>query len=324
MVKTGVIGVGVMGKNHARVYSEISEFVGAYDLNSSLVDPISDKFHSKSFNSIEDLLSEVDAISVATPTTTHFDICSMALNAGVNVLVEKPITRSIDEAKQLCDLAETNDLTFAVGHIERYNPVIGYVKNKIMSGEYGNIISLSSKRVSSFPQRINDVGVIFDLGIHELDILRYLANSEVKSIYAHSGNNNGLDNEDYANISLLFENGIFGTIETNWLTPMKVRKLSLTGSKKFVELDYASQKIFESTGNLSNYDEGNLSKDPWTYQTIENQLNYSEPLKNELQNFLFAIENNKKPLVSGNDGLESLKLAELSVKSAMNEELIKL
>ena len=317
MLKVGVIGLGSMGKNHARVCSEIEgiKLSGVSDINKDVSKNIASRLRTKSYSDYKELISIIDAAIVATPTKTHYDIALDLLNNGKHVLVEKPICDTIKKASSLLNHSEDQDLVLAVGHIERHNPAVRFVKDNLEAKKFGELITIISKRVSNFPGRIRDVGVIFDFGVHDIDVMRYLS-GEVVSVYAKAGKFiDNIEYEDHANIVLNFENGITGVIEVNWLTPIKIRKLFLTCSKSFVEADYISQSLTISSSSFKDIDEMNLYN-----VRIQNNINKvsiekKEPLKNEIEDFISAINNHNKPLVTGKDGLMALKIAEASTKS---------
>jgi UDP-N-acetylglucosamine 3-dehydrogenase len=298
MLRIGVIGTGSMGKNHARVCSERDniELVGIADTNKATAKEISTKFGTKPYDEYKDLLKNVDAAIIATPTATHFDIAMDFLNSGKHILVEKPICEKVEKAEKLVKKADDEKLVLAVGHIERHNPVVEFIKKSLTNKKYGDLITIASKRVSNLPTRIRDVGVVFDFGVHDIDVMRYLA-GEVKSVYAKAGRfNKDIKYEDHANIVLNFENNICGIIEVNWLTPIKIRKLFLTCSKSYIEADYINQSITDSKVNKI-------------------ELEKKEPLKREIEDFVNAIEKNKQPLASGYDGVMAIKIAEAATKS---------
>lgn len=324
VLKIGVIGTGSMGKNHARVCSELErlELVGVSDKDKQLAKRMSMDFDVKAFFDYNDLIPEVDAAIVATPTVAHYDIAMDLLNAGKHVLVEKPICKDLDKAEKLVKKAEEKDLNLAVGHIERHNPAVGFVKKSLKEDDYGDLINLSSKRVSSFPGRIRDVGVIFDFGVHDIDVMRYLA-GEVESVYALAGRfNKDIDFEDHAAIMLNFKNGLSGLLEVNWLTPVKIRKLQLTCSEKFVELDYINQSVEISSASMSKADEMNLFSVPINYKRNNVSLQKKEPLKNEIEDFVDSIEKKCDPLVTGYDGLMAVKIAGAAVQSSKTGKVV--
>lgn len=326
MLNVGVIGVGMMGQNHARVYSEIAKLVGVADSDEEALSRVSKRINVKGYVDYRDLLQieDLDAVSISSPTSTHFEMASAAIEAKKHVLVEKPMCGEIKKARELVTNAKKNKMVLAVGFIERYNPIVGLTKDLIEKKQFGEIISVSSRRVSSFPSRIKDVGVIMDLGIHDIDVIRYLINSKVKTVYSLAGKVGEKEFEDHANILLEFENGIFATIEINWLTPMKVRKVSLTCSQNFVEMDYMSQTLKISSSTIKKLDYGNLFRIPQEYEERKIEVEKKEPLRNELMDFLNAIEHDTQPLVSGEEGLRTLEIAHAAKTSVERGEKIQI
>jgi UDP-N-acetylglucosamine 3-dehydrogenase len=318
MLNVGVIGIGMMGQNHARVYSEIANLVGLADADDNILNQVSKRFNVKGFKDYHKLIEDhnIDAVSICTPTSTHFDIAVEAIEAGKHVLLEKPMGGDLEKARELVARAKKKGITLAVGYIERHNPVVAYTKSLISEGAFGDVISISARRVSSFPSRIKDVGVILDLGIHDLDVIRYLSGSNVNSVYFLAGGTKEEKFEDHANILLEFENGIFAVIEVNWLTPMKVRRVSLTCSKNFVEMDYINQTLQISSSTIKELDLGNLYRIPQEYMERKIKIEEREPLKNELSDFLWAMEHKKEPLVSGEEGVKTLEIAQAAMLSA--------
>jgi UDP-N-acetylglucosamine 3-dehydrogenase len=173
MYRTAVIGAGVMGQNHARVLSEISQLAGICDTSEAAGKPIAKKFGVPYFKSCQDLIrAGVDAVVIATPTVTHKDIAIQLIEAGKHVLVEKPLSNKVSDARDIVGLAEQRGVVLAVGHIERHNPAVKYAKASAQRGQFGKVISVLAKRVSSYPGRVSDVGVVIDLAIHDIDIIR--------------------------------------------------------------------------------------------------------------------------------------------------------
>ena len=310
-IRTGVIGVGSMGQNHARVLSEISNLVGVSDVNIKQGELVASRFGVTFHESYEDLIKEVDAVSIAVPTQHHKVVSKKCAESGVSVLIEKPLASNLEDAKEIVAYSKKFNNKLAVGHIERHNPVIDYAKKAIDKGDWGDIISMSSKRVSKFPERIRDVGVIFDLAIHDLDILRYLASSDFKVIKAIGGSIEYSDKEDHVNALVHFENGISAICEASWLSPLKVRKLSLTCSKAYVELDYMEQSVKVYSSSINSDDSSNLWKleTEITEKTIN--LEREEPLKLELVDFLSTHQGNQNPLVDGDSGIKAVEMAEI-------------
>jgi len=326
MINIGVIGVGSMGKNHARVCSELENvnLVGIADSNIEESSKVAKKFDVKLFNDYKELISLIDAAIIATPTVYHHNIAMDMLNSGKHVLVEKPICDNVSNADELVKKAEQENLVLAVGHIERHNPAVKFVKEALKKDGFGDLITLSSKRVSNLPGRIRDVGVIFDFGVHDIDVMRHLA-GEIVSIYAKAGKfTSNIDYEDHANIVLNFENGICGIVEVNWLTPMKIRKMFLTCSKNFIEMDYIDQSVTISSSSFQEINHMNLYNVPIQHNINQVSIEKKEPLKNEIEDFINAIENDKKPLATGEDGLIALETAEAATESYKQGREIKI
>ena len=311
MIKIGVIGTGSMGKNHARVCSELNdvELVGICDVDKNTAKVVAERFHTDAYLTYQELIAKTDAIIIATPTSTHFDIATTALSSGKHVLVEKPICDTIKNAQALVKKAEDEDLTLATGHIERHNPAVTFVKEGIQKNRFGDIISLSSQRVSNLPSRIKDVGVILDFGVHDIDVMRFLC-GEVTSVYAKAGAyTKNIQYEDHATILLNFENDICGVVEVNWLTPIKIRKIFLTCSEQFVEMDYIDQSVTVSSSRFKTLDEMDLYHVPMQFTSSHIGLERKEPLKNEIEDFIHAVQTHAKPLATGHDGLMALRIA---------------
>ncbi len=315
-MRVGVIGVGAMGQNHARVYSEIADLVAIADPDEKAGGRAMNRFSTDYFASYQDLLKEsLDAVSVCVPTQYHVPVALDAIRAGVAVLVEKPLAPTVAEAQKIVKAAKEAGVVLAVGHVERYNPATAVVKRQMDAGTFGDLITVSSRRVSSFPTRIRDVGVIMDLAVHDIDVMRYLVSSPVETVYALSGRRVNERFEDHANILLRFANGVNGFLEVNWLTPMKVRRLDLTCLRNFVEVDYIEQSITVSSSTLGTLDPFNLYQVPLEHHSQKIHVRKEEPLKRELEDFLAAIREKRPPLVTGEDAVETLQVAEAAIRS---------
>jgi UDP-N-acetylglucosamine 3-dehydrogenase len=292
MIKVGVVGVGAMGQHHARLYTQLDcELVGVADVNREQARSIAAKYRTRYYSDYHELISRVEAVSIAVPTTLHASIALDFLAAGVHCLVEKPIAFSLAEAGEMIEAAETHRVNLAIGHIERFNPVVVKLKQIIDDGLLGKVLMVSTRRVGPFVSRIRDVGIIIDSATHDIGVLRYLLGKEPVSVFARSGSLHHLK-EDHAIIVLDFWDTI-ASIEVNWFTPHKVRTLTATGSEGIAYLDYIQQelKIFNSHG----VEVENIQKD--------------EPLKLELEDFLKSITEGKKPSVDGHEGQAILKTA---------------
>jgi len=295
-------GVGAMGRNHARLYSELAgvELIGVADVNKQLAISIAQSYERKAYADYNDLLNEnLDAVSIAVPTTLHKEVALDAIQQGINILVEKPIADTVENADEIIEAARQKGIKLMVGHVERFNPAIIKLKELINNGQLGDIISISAKRVGPYNPRIRDVGIILDLGTHDIDIMSYLYGNEVKEVYA-SGGSVIHSHEDHAIITLNFDNGRSGVIETNWLTPHKVRNLTVIGSKGIAEVDYiqSSLRIFDRE---------------WVREA---KIEKEEPLKLELEHFIDCVQHDKEPLVSGQEGKHALQVALAAIESA--------
>lgn len=303
-VNVGVIGVGAMGHNHARVYSKLenANLMAVSDLLKSKAEEVSNEYKVKGFVDYNDILKmpEIEAISVCVPTTHHFNVVMDAIEHGKHVLVEKPIAFTLREAKTMVKAAKDEGVKLATGHVERFNPAVEKTKELIKNDVIGEVVSASAKRVGPFPPRIKDVGVTIDLAIHEVDIMFYLFESPVSRVYANMGSKlEKCEYEDHAEIMSKFKNGIIGMLEVNWLTPYKKRKLEITGVDGIIAIDYIDQSINVYGKSTQNVD-----------------IPYKEPLKEELGSFLHAVKNNEDPKITGEDGIYSLKVVTAAMKSA--------
>lgn len=313
-MRVGVVGVGAMGQHHARVYSELSddfdlELVGIADKNVERAEELADEYgYEGVYEDHKELVAQdLDALTIAVPTTLHKDIALDFLDSGTNVLVEKPIADTVENAKKILDKAEEKDLTIGVGHIERYNPSVQKLKEVIDDGILGNVMSISGTRVGPLAIRIRDVGIIIDLAVHEMDVISYLFGERIREVTAKAGNaKHPADVEDYAQIMVDFDNGKTGIVETNWLTPHKTRKLSVVGTKGIAYLDYIDQSLIVHNSH-------------WKQ---EYKIEEREPLKNELEDFLASCNNGKDPCVTGEDGLHVLKAARCAKESSKTNKKI--
>ena len=322
MLRTGVIGTGSMGKNHVRLHSELANLVGVFDIDRAQAKKVADRFNVKVFDSVDDMLGQVDAISVCTTTTNHFDCTMKALLAGKSVLLEKPFTGDPTTASELCQVAEREGVTLAAGFLERFNPVVSAVQKAVQAGTFGRIISLASRRVSSLPSRIRDVGAIMDLGTHDVDVLRYISSTEVEAVFALGGMISNPKFEDNANILMEMGNDIIGFVEINWLTPMKVRKVSLTCSGGFVQLDYMDQSLEFSSSTMGEIDSTNGFRVPLEYDVHRISVRKEEPLKRELEDFFRAAESHSEPFVGCREAVADLKVCHAALDSLAQRKRI--
>jgi len=311
-LKIAVIGTGFWGKNHVRVLNELpeTEVVAACDMDLERAEAFAQKFGVKAYTNSQMMFEkeEIDAVTICVWSTNLASEAIKALKAGKHIFVEKPMASSTEEARKMMELASANKRRLTVGFIERFNPAVQRFKKLINNGEIGSVVSATAKRVSRWPERIGDVGVVKDTAIHDIDIVRYIFAEDPMAVYANAGSLKHTRFEDYAQIMLTFSGGRTAFIEANWLTPYKVRKLTVTGSKAIISLDYITQEMSIET-------EG---------QTLTPREEWKEPLKIELQHFAECILQDKEPLVAGLDGLKALEISEAALISATKGTIIRL
>jgi UDP-N-acetylglucosamine 3-dehydrogenase len=304
MVKVAVIGTGMMGRNHARIYSQMEgvELVGVSDVNPAVAKSVAQEYKTNAYTDYQELImtEKPDAVTVAVPTVFHRNVTLTALDLGANVLVEKPIAHTVEAAKEMEDKARQNNLKLMVGHIERFNPAVVELKKVLENQTLGDVVAMSAKRVGPFNNRITDVGVIVDVAVHDIDVMSYLFNDTIDRVYASAGDARGAS-ETYALMMLNFSGGGLGVIETNRLTPRKIRELTVTGTEGFAMADYIQQTLTVQNGVIYNPD-----------------LEKVEPLRVELEHFIDCVKNDRKPLVNGVEGTHALQVALAAVSSYQN------
>ena len=310
-LNVGVIGCGSWGRNHIRVYNDLgnASLTAISDINTATAREFGERYSVDWFTEPEKIFerTDVEAVSICTPTVTHADLALKAIEAGKHVLVEKPMTNTTEEAKELIKAAKKEGVYLTVGFVERFNPAVSEAMNIISKGEIGEVILAHTRRVSRRPLRIGDVGVIKDLAIHDIDIVNQLFKTEAKNVFASAGSI-AHDFEDYANIIVCFDDNRSAFIETNWLTPRKVRTLTITGTEGLINVEYITQQII-------------VENNERLYQPF---LNYGEPLLRELDSFVNSILNDEPPEVTGVDGLRALEISEAAIQSAKSGKQVSL
>ena len=292
MIKVGVIGLGEMGQHHSRLYSQLDcELVGVVDTDPRRVKEIGEKYHTAYYTDYHELLPKVDAVSIATPTTLHHEVAMDFLKEGIHCLVEKPIALQTDEAEKMITAARESSVNLAIGHIEQFNPAVLKLKHIIDEGALGKLLVISTRRVGPSVPRVRDVGIIVDAASHDIGVANYLVGNKPLSIFSKSGNFS-TPKEDHAIIVLDFGETT-ACIEVNWFTPQKVRTLVATGSEGIAYLDYIEQTI-----KLCN-----------SHSVQDIDIEKSEPLRLEIEDFLQSIYDKGNPSVCGEDGLEILRIA---------------
>ena len=292
-IKVGVVGVGHMGREHARVYSGLknAELAGVYDADRDTGRKVSQQHGCRLFESLEEMVAEVEAASIATPTNAHFEVAQMFLGRGRHLLLEKPITNTTAEATRLVELARQQNLVLQVGHIERFNPVLKALEERLTRPRF-----IEAHRLSPYPGRSTDIGVVMDLMIHDLEIILHIVRSPVVSVDA-VGVPVLSKAEDIANARIRFENGCVANITTSRISPEKMRKIRVFQDDAYLSLDYQKQEgeIYRKNGGQITRDRIPVAKD--------------EPLKRQLESFVDCVATRSTPVVSGDHATEALKLA---------------
>jgi predicted dehydrogenase len=297
-LRVGVVGVGVMGSNHARVLSELPgvKLVGVADPDRQRCDQVARTLGCASFTDFDALLRHgVDAVTVAAPTHMHRDIAVACAGRGIHIMVEKPIAPTVEESRAIVAAARNAGVTLMVGHVERFNPAVQSIKRAI-KGE--DILSIAITRVGPFPPRMSNVGVVIDLAVHDIDLIRWFTDSEIEEIQPQTSSAVA-EREDIALLQFRTASGVLAHINTNWLTPFKARTIHIATRDKYVIGDLLTLQVTECFG---------FQRDG-SYSMRHLSVGYAEPLRSELLAFLTAIRSGEAPPVSGEEAVASLEVA---------------
>ncbi len=328
LIRVGVVGVGSLGSQHARIYSELAkrnagqyQFVGILDTDKIKVRAMAEKYGGGTFETAQEMAGFVDAVSVATPTDTHYEVARVFLERGKHVLIEKPITDSLQEAGELVTLARKNKCVLQVGHVERFNPVMRYLTEVLEEARF-----IEVHRLSPYPGRSTDIGVVLDLMIHDLDVVLSLVKSKLAKVDAV-----GLPvlsgSEDIANARLKFANGCVANITASRVSAERMRKIRIFGRTShgaaYISLDYMNQvgELYRVAGEDAQ-ESGLLKKllagkhasivSEFAGRKIVREplpIERDEPLKLELQHFLDSVSHHRDPLVTGEAAKQALEVA---------------
>ena len=333
-LRAAVVGLGMMGRNHVRVYDEVLpdvELVAVADPDREALRRSTTGRAAHGYTDAAAMFAEerLDLVSIVAPTSLHRQVTIDALAAGANVLVEKPIASDRPEAEAMIAAAEAAGRLLTVGHIERFNPAIRELRRRLAAGELGRIFQVKATRLGPFPARIRDVGVVLDLAPHDLDVMRFLLQSEPVRLYAETEQRIHTDHEDLFNGVIKFANGVIGVLDINWLTPTKLRTLSVTGERGMYVADYISQDLVyyanpeasqvwerpggDDAGSITSVSEGEMAR-----RVIRRQ----EPLAVELAEFAAAVRSGGPPPVAPRDALVALLLAHKMVEAASRGTVI--
>lgn len=317
-ITVAAIGVGSLGRHHARNYAELAregrvEFVGACDTDAETLKKVAADNECTSFSDWKELIDRVDAVSIATPTETHCEIACAFLDAGVHVLVEKPIATTLDDADKMIEAAERSGAKLMVGQLERFNPAMVALRPHVTRPLYFEI-----HRVSPFPNRSLDVDVVLDVMIHDLDAVQWLVGENVATSSVHAvGIPIISDKVDAANARIEFESGAVANITASRVGTEKVRKTRFYQTNSYVVLDYATK--FASITSLN----ANAAHPLAGISINRLDIDDVEPLRAEIAAFISSIENDEPPSVSGRDGRRALELA-VKVLASIEEHILRL
>ncbi len=313
-LKIGVIGAGFMGSNHARVYSEIPDckIVAISDIDEKKAKAMGQKYNCSYYKDYKEMLDkeEIEAASVTVPTKIHKEVSSYVMDKNIHVLLEKPIAGNIEDAQEIIKKAKEKNVKLLIGHIERFNPVVIKMKELIDKGKLGKIITIIARRVGSFPLRIKDANIVVDVSVHDIDIINYLLGKKPDKIHCFGGMSINDNKEDQVIVLMKYDQ-TSGVIQSNWITPIKIRNLSVTGTKGYAELNYLTQELVLYKSNFQKHFD--------TYKEfiikfgkpkkIHLDIRKKEPLKEEITHFIKCAEGDDKPVVDGYQALTSLKIA---------------
>jgi predicted dehydrogenase len=329
MLKAAVVGLGSMGRNHARVYREIDgvDLACVVDQSEEVAAQIGRTYSAPHFTDLDKALDEhePDLVSLAVPTAGHFEVASRLMERGIAVLIEKPIAANLEQAEALVDLSEKKGVVMGVGHIERFNPVVTELKRRMGEGMLGHLYQVHAQRLSPYPARIRDAGVVMDLASHDIDLLTYLIGQTPIRLVGETSSSINSDREDLFNGMLRFPGGALGVLNVNWMTPRKVRELTLTGARGMISCNLLSQELFfyENDTAPSQWDQLSILRGVSEGNILGIRIQRHEPLRAELEDFVQAVKGVRAPRIPGREGMLTLKLALQFVQSAQEGRVIK-
>ena len=304
-LRVGVVGAGVMGSNHARVLSGLPNIslVGVVDPLPAHRVRASELTNCRTFASLDELVAEgVDAVTVAAPTHLHHEIALACIARNIHVMVEKPIASSVEEGREIVTAAQRAGVTLMVGHVERFNPAVAAIK-KAIAGE--DILSIAITRVGPFPPRMSNVGVVIDLAVHDIDLIRWFTESDIVEVQPQLSSAVA-EREDIALLQFRTASGVLAHINTNWLTPFKARNVTVATREKYIMGDLLTRQVTECFG----------FQPDGSYSMRHLSVGYDEPLRSELIAFIEAIKTGAVPAVTGEQGVASLAIAIQCLASA--------
>ncbi len=329
-IKVAVIGVGAMGRNHARVYADMPEvnLVGIADPEMEIAQEVTRRHGGKAYSDYRRLLEEQkpDAVTVAVPTVDHLKVALDVIGFGIDLLIEKPVAFSVEEGQKIIYAADESGVKLMVGHIERFNPAVLALKSHLADGELGRVFQIDARRQGPFPARVKDVGVVIDLAVHDLDVMRFVTGAEVERVFAETERLIHSSREDLLSGLIRFDHGIVGTLTINWLTPIKIRELYVIGERGMFQVDYLRQDLYF-------FENAEAPIEDWPFRNLRGvsegkMIRYvvakREPLRVEQEAFMAAVRGKAPIPVTGQDGLRALKLAQAVVTSGEEHRVVEL
>jgi len=328
-LRAAVIGVGSMGANHARIYARMPKttLVAIADLNPEQRDRISRTYKATAYDDYRAMIAneKIDIVSIALPTHLHRQAAIDAMVAGIHTFVEKPLANSITHGRDMIEASHQTNVVLGVGHIERYNPAVLALKSRLDSGQLGKVYQIHARRIGPFPPRIQDVGVVFDLATHELNVMEYLTGSGIRSVSAEVKRTLHDDYEDLISGIVRFEDGSVGVLDINWLTPTKIRQLSILGERGMFLVNYLTQELwFYENRSARDRWEGLATVGVSEGSVIKYELERVEPLRVELETFTDAVQQGHNGLVNGEEGLRAVYLAEQLLRASRERSVVTL
>jgi len=301
-LRTAVVGTGYLGRFHAQKYRDLdgSHLIAIADVDGARAAEVAKEVGAYSVTDHRDLIGKVDAVSVASPTLTHFDVAKDLLEGGVHVLVEKPMTSTVEQAQTLIEIAKSNNVVLQVGHLERFNPALVAVEKEIQNPRF-----IESHRLAPFNKRGSDVNVVLDLMIHDIDIISHLVKSEVKDLKASAIMVISEDGADIANVRLEFKNGCVANVTASRVSAKRERRMRIFQKESYVAIDFQ-----ENNARVCRVDKTKQSDDGMPVIDCDDfDHEGGDAIRDEIDAFLYAIRSGTEPLVTGEDGLNAIRTA---------------
>jgi UDP-N-acetylglucosamine 3-dehydrogenase len=314
-LNAGVIGVGNMGQHHARNYAEtnLANLVAVADVDPKIGQPIATRLGCKYYPDYREMLEKekLNVVTIAVPTKFHKKVALDCIAYGLHILIEKPIAANVAEAKEVVNHAKQKGIKFTVGHIERFNPAVIKLKEMVDKGKLGKITSIITRRIGPVPPQVPDANVVIDIGVHDIDLINWFYGGVPTQISAAGGNALNHFKQDYASFFLKYGDSS-GMVLTNWITPVKMRRMAISGTKAYAELNFITQELdlyeINYTSETDDFGEFVIKfGEPKEKKQIK--VDNVEPLKAEIESFIRAIKTNKRPVVTAREAIEALDIA---------------